>query len=267
MNSLATLDINSLRAHAGSTMAELLVALPPQYSARVQQVPLVADTTVGVVNAFAGCDDSGQPFMAVSDGLLEVAAILSQLRAADEVFGGNRVGVWEGALAQSQRPDQPVVRPAPGLIGPAEDVDARKLARQAQLHDEILAYVLGHELAHHYRGHTGCARGQGGVASIATEDLPRILARTLPVLNQPAEIEADAHGVQNVLASGARQPSYRWTEGGSMVILQFFGALEQMSPTAVLFVFQQSHPFAVVRMPLAQTVANTWKLTGGRSWF
>ena len=50
-------------------------------------------------------------------------------------------------------------------------LDPRKLARQKMLFDEQLAFVLGHELAHHYRGHTGCADGAADSNVVTPQDI------------------------------------------------------------------------------------------------
>ena len=52
-------------------------------------------------------------------------------------------------------------------VPPQFALDARKLARQRFLFDEQIGFILGHELGHHYRGHTGCAQGGNATARAA----------------------------------------------------------------------------------------------------
>lgn len=254
-------DVNWLRQESGNVMSELIGALSATAQARVKDIPYFADTTVGEVNAFAGCDEQGMPLMAISDGLLEVEAHIAQFKATDELFGTRKVEQYEQLLAQQQRPGQPIVRPPAGFIDPAQHVDARKLARQHQILQEQLAFVLGHELAHHHLGHTGCANGQGGSRGVA--DFGRVLSRALPMFNQPNEMAADVAGVNNLMTAGSRRQAYRWTEGGAVLTIQFFAALDQLTPATIVFGFERTHPHPIIRLPIVQSTANTWRMTGG----
>jgi hypothetical protein len=245
-------------------MGELIAALPSAARARVTGIPFVSDPTVGEVNAFAACDDQGLPLMAISDGLLDVEAHIAQYRAIDELFGTRKVDEYEQLLAQHQQPNQPVYRPGPGFTTPSQDNDPRKLVRQHEIFDEQLAFVLGHELAHHHLGHTGCANGQGvSRGGLTPGDLGRLLSRTVPLFNQPNELAADVAGVQNLLTAGTRRQGHRWTEGGAVLTLQFFAAVDQLTPTSIVFAFERTHPLPLIRLPIVQSTANTWRLTGG----
>lgn len=90
------IDIQFLRNRVSAVVSELVNALPPQTKAKVQNVPLFADTTVGDVNAFAACDDQGQPLMAITDGLLEIEAHIAQFKATDEILGRKN---WTGIFS------------------------------------------------------------------------------------------------------------------------------------------------------------------------
>ena len=46
---------------------------------------------------------------------------------------------------------------------------------------------------------------------------------------------------------------------------QFFASLDQLTPAHILFGFELSHPHPLVRQPIVQQTANTWRLTGGAS--
>jgi hypothetical protein len=253
-------DLPFLRAEATGILAELVAALPPLQHSRVAAIPIVVDSTPGEVNAFATCSKSGRSAMAITDGLLEIQAFLARARAHDEMAGTRKVDEYIALIARNQRPKQPVVRPAPGFFDPALDVNPQKLARQRQVLDEELAFVLGHELAHHYLGHLPCtASGALPVAEIA-----RVLSDAVPGFNQPNELAADVAGLNDALTAGARRNGYHFTETGALLTMQFFAGLDQLTPTDILFSFERSHPAPALRVPIIQQTANAWRATGGR---
>jgi len=253
------MDINWLRQHSGVVMGELIEALPADKSAMVRDIPFVADPTPGEVNAFAACDDQGLPLMAITDGLLQVEAYIAQFKATDEVFGTHKLDDYLKLLAQKGG----FAHPPPGFVDPVQSVDGRKVARQHQLFEEQVGFVLGHELGHHHLGHLGCTTNRGGSRTVTPADLGRILSRTVPFLNQPNEIAADVAGTKNVLAAGARRQGYHWTENGAMLTLQFFANLDKLTPASVVFAFEASHPHPLIRMPIVQQTAAGWRMTGG----
>ncbi len=259
---LNNLDVGFMRQRAGNVLHELVAALPDASRAKVQNVPLFADPTVGEVNAFAACDDARQPLMAISDGLLEIMAQSARFKANDDVFGGRKLDEYTGFIVQSYRPGKPIPRPQQGFLDPARDVDGRKVARQSQLFDEQLAFVLGHELAHHHLGHTGCANGTGS-RGVSVGDFGRLLSNTLPAFSQAAEVSADVAGTNNLLTAGSRRAAPKWNEEGATMSLGFFAALDKLTPAAILFSFESSHPPPAFRVPIVQNAANTWRMTGG----
>lgn len=254
------LSIGFFRQRAQTVLAALVASLPSHQRSLVQSVPLVVDDEVGEVNAFAACID-GKSLMAVSDGLLEIQAQMARARATDEVFGTQKFNQYTSLLAKYQQPKKPIVRPSGGFFVPSQDFDQRKIQRQHQLFDEQLAFVLGHELAHHYLGHTGCV---GRTGRVMPQDLGRVLSNAVPVFNQPLELASDAAGIRNVLTTGANRPGYKWTEGGAMLILKFFLALRKQSPAeAILFGFQTTHPHPLIRSPVVRQTAAAWRASGG----
>lgn len=256
------MDIGWLRNQAGVVMGELIAALAPGPKSRVENIPFIADPTVGEVNAFAACDDQGKPLMAITDGLLEVEAQIAQYRATDEVFGTKKLDAYIQMLAQNQKPGQPIVRPPVGFVDPMQHVDGRKVNRQRELFDEQVAFVLGHELGHHHLGHLGCT-APGGTGATAAQ-LGRLLSRALPAFNQPNEIAADIAGTNNTLDAGKRRSAgYKLTEGGAILTLNFFAALDQLTPATIVFGFESSHPHPLIRRPIVQQTAATWRTTGG----
>ena len=198
--------------------------------------------------------------MAISDGLLEIQAFLARSRAHDELAGTNKVSEYIGLIARYQRPKQPIVRPQTGFFDPRYDFDPRKLARQRQVLEEQVAFVLGHELAHHYLNHLPCT----GAGALPAAEVARVLSDAVPLFNQPNEIAADTFGLNDLMTAGARRQGHRWTELGALLTMQFFSGLDQLSPIDILFSFERSHPPPALRQPIIQQTANAWRATGGR---
>lgn len=244
-------------------LAELVAALSPQNRALVQGIPLVFDPTLEV-NAFAGCEN-GQPFLAATTGILEAVDAMAQTKATDELFGTQTYEAYCNAVlpAMAKSPNARAALPAgiiPANLGP----DARRWSRAREINGEVLAFTFGHELAHHYLGHTGCAKGQAPGAGPDPGSLGRLLT-VVPVFNQVAEAASDSAGAYNALDAGrARRPQYEWTENGGVTLLDYFARLERasggggplslLSPTA----FLRTHPNPLARVPLLQATARTW---------
>jgi hypothetical protein len=253
-------NIPFMRQRSQEIIRELVSALPAQAGGLVANIPLVIDDTVGEVNAFAACSN-GTALMAISDGLMEIQSQMARARATDEVFRTQKFDLYINYVAQNQQPEQPIVKPPPGLFDPTQDADGVKVKRQHELFDEMIAFVLGHELAHHYLNHTGCAGGGGG---LTPADIGRVLSGAVPGLNQPNELAADQSGTDNLLTAGARRPGYKWTEGGAMLTLAFFQSLRTISPgEELIFAFEISHPPPWIRRPSVQQAANSWRSRGG----
>jgi len=259
---LNDLDIGFLRRRAGAVLSELVAALPAAYQGKVQGIPLVVDDRPGEVNAFAACTE-GKALMAVTDGLLEIEAQMAKAKATDELFRTRKLEAYIQLIATEQNPGQPVVRPAAGFWDPVQHTNGNKVQRQHQIFDEELAYTLGHELAHHYLDHTGCAGPQA--EGVTPADVARVLSANVPVFNQPNEIGADTNGTYNLLGAGARRQDYHWTEGGALLVLYFFDGIRRGPRVErILFGFESSHPDPVFRIPIVQQAANTWRASGGR---
>jgi Zn-dependent protease with chaperone function len=255
------LDVAFMRQRSQDVMRDLIAALPTNKQSAVTGVPLVIDDTVGEVNAFAACT-KGKALMAISDGLMEIQAQMARTRATDEIFGTRKFDEYLQFVARNQQPKQPIVRPAGNFFDPVQDADGRKVRRQHQMFDEELAFVLGHELGHHYLQHTGCVGAQSPF--ITPADLGRVLSGVVPGFNQPNEIAADQHGTTNLLNAGRRRQDYQWTENGALLTLNFFLALKDLTPAeSVLFGFQLSHPHPSFRIPIVRQTADNWRRSGG----
>jgi hypothetical protein len=253
-------NIAWLRQQTGSLMKELITVLPDVAKQRVQNIPLVTDDTVGEVNAFAGCAKGGA-VMVVTDGLLDIAAHLAAARANDDVFGTRKTTDYINLIATRQQPKQPIVQPPSNFFDPNQANDSRRVARQHDVFDELIGFVVGHELAHHHLGHLPCT-GQPGAFGMG--ELARGLSSSVPLFNQPNEIAADTAGTDNILAMGAKRSGYKLTEGGGLLMMQFFAGLDQSSPVDILFGFESTHPSPLLRIPIIQQTANLWRLTGGQ---
>jgi Peptidase family M48 len=251
------------QAEVRAVLAEIISNLTPDRAARVRGIPVVFEMDPTDINAFAGCDDNGAPFIAGTEGLLEAVDAMSQTKATDEMFGTRTYDAYTNAvmprLAQGQGATAAL---PPGLIPPQLVADPRRLSRAHEMFDEIVAFTFGHEAGHHYLGHTGCANGQpvGNGPNLA--QLGQLAASVLPIVNQPNEIAADNVGVLSTLDTGyaRRLSAYRWTEQGAFTLLDFFTRLESaagitpLSPVG----FLRSHPNSGLRLPLVQAAAATW---------
>lgn len=260
---VATGSLGGLRSLAQSIIGELVSALPAAQQQKVAGIPLVVDDRVGEVNAFATCKQ-GRSAMAITDGMLQILAYLAQSQAHDEVTGGRaKVDEYVHWCAPRLVPDKPVPAPPLGFFPLA--ADPRVLSRQRQVFEEEVAFVLGHELGHHYLGHLGCTAADTNPLG----DIARVASDQVPLFNQPNEMAADFSGTQNVLDAGRVRSShaqYSWTENGGLLTMRFFAAFGEASPGDILLSFERSHPPSSVRIPVIQQAAGGWRTSGGNPW-
>jgi hypothetical protein len=250
-----------LRSKATQILGELVASLQPSYQQRVNGIPLVVDSTPGEVNAFAACDSQGRSAMAITDGLLQVTIYLALSQAHDEILGTQKVDAYIQQCAQQLRPKQPVPQPPAGFFNGASD--PRVYQRQGQIFEEEIAFILGHELGHHYLGHLPCTAGPD---ALGAGDVARVLSSAVPLFNQPNEIAADLAGTNNVLNTGRTRSGrgqYAWTEAGGLLTMRFFAGFDQLTPEGLLLSFEHSHPLPQLRTPIIQSAAATWRNTGG----
>jgi hypothetical protein len=239
------LNVPQLEAHAKTILGELVAALPADKRALVASYELHFDNALGDVNAYATCGDGGTPIVAVSDGLLLIAAHLAMSTATDEVFETEKRSAYLDWVSEHG-----VAPPPAGFYAPAFHTDRQKIARQREIFDEQVAFILGHELAHHYLGHLNCD-------SYNLDILPDV-----PIFEQAQELSADASAVKNVLSAGKRRAGYTWTEDGALLVLAAFHARAEITVRTIVFAFERTHPLPALRMPLITTTADLWQITG-----
>jgi len=259
----ALVGAQAWQAETTAVLAELRSNLSPDKQQLVAGIPLVFDQDPTQVNAFAGCDDQGEPFIAGTEGLLEAIDGIAQTKATDELFGTRCYDAYTNAVTPLLVSTQGgrALLPA-GIVPPQLWADPRRISRAHEMFDELVAFTFGHELSHHYLGHTGCARGQPVGVPPAVTDLGRLLSNTVPLFNQPNEIAADSNGCINVLDTGRARSAqaYRWTEEGGLFLLDFFARMDGAAGPASLLAFNRTHPSPGLRIPIVQGVATTWRL-------
>jgi Zn-dependent protease with chaperone function len=251
------------QAEVRAVARELVSHLSADYQARVASVPFVFDPNQNDVNAFASCDDHGAPLVTATEGLLDAMDAISETRATDELFGTHTYEAYASTVAPRlvTQGGGSALLPL-GIIPPLYLFDARRVSRAHELFDEIAAFTFGHELSHHYLGHTGCAMGQAGAFPQAVAQLGQFLTSGGGGFNQPNEILADNYGCRTTLDTGlARTPAaYRWTEVGALWLLDFFGRLSRASGATPFLSILLSHPDPALRITLVQGAAASWHL-------
>lgn len=248
------------KQEVAAILQELIAALPPDRQARVRGIPLAFDPNPEEINAFAGCDDRGLPFMAGTVGILDAIDGIAQTRASDELFGTQSYDAYlRFVLPRLQQGKGGAALPQ-GILQPQHAFDPRRLSRARELFDEIVAFAFAHELAHHYMGHTGCANGQAAGPGPNPAAIANLATRVIPLLNQPVETQADTEGTFNILNAGkARRPRTRWTERGGLMLLEFFAKLDGvplLSPVG----FLRTHPNSQGRIIWVTGTARTWAI-------
>lgn len=253
-------------ARTSALHAELLESVFADQRARVQAIPFHVVSDRQEPNAAAGCSERRAPMLMITSAMVTVCAASAEARAYDELAGTNTLETYAQALLDDLRSGR-AVRPLDRSLvtGPIAS-DPRKLAREIHLYDQQVAFILGHELAHHYRGHTGCAEAGATTASAReAEDLQRGLANAASPLEQPFEVEADVWGITNVLERGRARTGGAWSEEGALLSLEVFrhfGPLAQgglaaggMDPG----VFLSTHPPSELRAPVVQQAAAMYR--------
>ena len=255
---LQPLTTAAMHSEVRSLLDELIAHLASPQAARVKGIPLKLDPSKTDINAFAGCDAQGKPFLAGTEGLLYAIFAVAETKACDEIDGAQSYEAYMTSVVPVLTAQTPGSPELPPNVLPAQCViDPRVLSRARENFDEMAAFTFAHELAHHYLGHTGCAINDSpftqGLATV--EHLSQSL---VPAMNQPNEIAADSAGLYNVMDTGrARMPRYQWTERGALMELDFFARLEG---NGVTMSFSRAHPPSTTREGWVRTTATTWRL-------
>jgi hypothetical protein len=250
------MTIAFLERETESIYRELLGGLTPEHRARVTGIPFhVMDERIEP-NAAAGCaPSSGAPMVFITHAMLVVAAATSEARAYDELAGTRTYETYADALGPMMGSSRPVSGLAPGTLTGEHARSRTRLARARHLFDQQIAFILGHELAHHYRGHTGCA-GRGAASREEDEALARTLAGTVSMFQQPFEVEADSWGITSVLEVGHTRAGGRWNQEGALISLDTFRRIAGV--TDLRGAFLSTHPPSELRAPIVTQVAGLW---------
>jgi hypothetical protein len=257
------LELGWMREESERIYEVLRSALTEEQRSRVAHVPFHVVDDAREPNAAAGCTPgTAQPLVFVTSAMLVLAGAASEARALDELGGTAHLDAYAEEVVRALRAGRRIEGLGTSASASPLARDPRKLARQRHLFVQQVAFILGHELAHHHRGHTGCARG----TSASREDAERIqrgLAQAVPTLEQPSEIEADAWGTTHVLEAGHADAGGAWTVEGALLNLEVFRHLGALSGAHLESVFLSTHPPSELRGPIVRQTAAMW--TPGRA--
>ncbi|CAN5383025.1 hypothetical protein BH09MYX1_BH09MYX1_63740 [soil metagenome] len=250
----------AMQAEVRLVLDELIRNLSATYQSRVSGIPLKLDTDPNEINAYAGCDDKGVAYMAVTQGMLDAIDGMANTKATDELFGTQTYDAYTAAVIPKLNAPKGGSAALPLTIIPLQyAADPRRLSREHEIFDDIVAFTFGHELAHHYLGHTGCANGatqlQQGLAVLG-----HLGTQLVPIFNQPNELVADNVGIFNVMDTGrVRRPLAEWSEQGGLVLLDFFARLERAAGSSPFVAFVRSHPASRDRIVWVRGFATSWR--------
>lgn len=254
-------DPQVMRNQASSMITELVAALDPQLRPRVASIPLVFDSSRTEVNAYATCSRSGKAAIAITDGMLILNGNLAELKAVDELYATRYLTEYAGYVAKNQKSGEAIVPPPSNWLKAEQRIHPQKVARQHHLFDEMLAFVFAHELAHHYLNHLPCT----SILPLNAAELGLLLTDSVPAFNQPNETASDVAGIRNVLMAGKKRNASPLTETGGLAQLEFFGGLDKARPIDV-FSFERTHPPPSLRVPVVQSAAQAYRISGGVVW-
>ena len=251
------------QAETRAVLAELEANLSPDKQQLVAGIPLTFDQDPTDINAFAGCDDQGAPFIAGTEGLLEAIDGIAQTKSTDELFGTRTYDAYTATVMPGlvSAPGGRAILPG-GIVPPQYWGDPRRVSRAHEMFDETVAFTFGHELSHHYLGHTGCAHGQPAGIPPVLSDLNRLVTSGCAYCNQWNEAAADLNGVNNMLDAGRARSAtaYRWNEEGGLWLFDFFARMNGASGNTGASSYLTTHPNPLLRIPVLQADAAAWRL-------
>lgn len=246
-----------LTTRAGDVHRALVAALDEHQNSQVRDIPFRVVSESRQPNAAAACR-GGTPLMMITSSMLELAAGISETQAYDEAAGTETYEAYVSSVVDAVRQQAAIPRGSPGVHTAPHATHPHKLARQLHLFDQQVAFIIGHELAHHYLGHTSCVGGRSD-AEIQRDELARILSHTVPPFEQPREVEADMWGLTNVLEAGRSRTGGVWTEEGGLLNLDFFRRLSDRGGAGLIMVFLSTHPASFIRIPIVRSTAQQWQ--------
>lgn len=252
-----TRDQAWMHAETERVMRELVASLGDFYRSEVERVTLETLDLPGVVNAFAGCDFDDHPIVGVTNELLAILAHLASARASEDLFAVDATNAYTRWMYAHQRAHGPLAEPPDGREDPRIRDDRSKLALQRLIFDEEVGWVIGHELAHHYLGHTRCA-GDGGIV----DGVRQLASSLVPAAKQPDELAADGAGI-DLLLNTARRTNKPYSERGALLVMTFFARTEPTTFEDLVFLFARTHPPSELRVPALRAVTAAWFLTNG----
>lgn len=254
-------DMAFMRQRVQTVVGAIVAVLEPALRTRVEHIPLVFDPSRTEVNAYATCSRASKPAVIITDAMLVLTANLSQLKAVDEVFGTRWSDEYARYVAQNQQANTPLLSPPVTWVTTAQASHRSTLARQLQLFDEMIAFVFGHELAHHYLNHLPCT----SLLPLDASEIGLVVTDTIPAFNQPNEAAADVAGIRNLLKAEPASLGHSLSENGALAQLRFFGALDNARPIDV-FTFERTHPPPSVREPIVTAAAQAFRATLRVTW-
>jgi hypothetical protein len=254
------LGSTAMQQEVRAILTELIAQLSADNRAKIDGIPLRFEAT-NEVNAYAGCE-RGVSFMAGTEGFLLAAMAIADTAATDEMFGTKTYDAYTAAIIPQMLNDEKSSPALPnGIVSMQYALIPQRQSRAREVFGDIVAFTFGHELGHHYLGHTGCANG---AAKDPATQLSTLLGHVVPVFGQLQETQADSSGTVNALDSGKfRRPNYRWSERGGVLLLDFFARLERaatgrpfnpLNPLNLL----RTHPNPTQRIPAVQGIARDW---------
>ena len=247
-----------LEQEASTIHGALVAALDEHERSQVSGIPFEVISEANEPNAAAACTRSRRALMMITTAMLELCAGIAETTAYDEAAGTETYADYATTVVQQVRNRRPVQGVAPGVHSAPHATDPHKLSRQRHLFEQQVAFIVGHELAHHYRGHTSCVGGRSE-AEVRRDEMARILAHTVPPFSQPREVEADMWGLTNTLEAGRARPTGTWSEEGALLNLDFFRRLADRGGSEIIMAFLSTHPPSVVRIPIVQSTAQQWE--------
>src|SRR5262249_9522232 len=126
-----------------NVLMELIANLSAANQAKVRGIPLEFDPDPYEINAYAGCDDKGRPFLAATEALLEAIDAVAQTRASDELFGTRAYEQYASTviprLAQSDKASAALPL---GIVPANVLADPRRLSRAHEWFDDLVAFTF-----------------------------------------------------------------------------------------------------------------------------